>query len=191
VLSATAVDLGPTSTGATVSLANAGGRPIDWSISGDAAPFIVGTPGGTLAPGATVDVPIGVDRSGLGEGDLTRQLAVASSSGIGSSTLTLLASVERPPDVSITDAPSFVSCPIGIGQPVRATVADESPVASVILTWSGPGDPGSASMALRAGSWFARLVPEAVNGSWTLTVTATDTRGNTTSTSRPFVVGGC
>lgn len=191
VLSATTIDLGPTSTNASVSLANTGGRPIDWSISGDAAPFIVGSPGGTLAPGATIDVPIGVDRGGLAEGDLSRQLAVVSSSGVGSTALTLLASVERPPEVSITVAPSFVSCPIGIGQPVQAAVVDESAMAAVTLTWTGPGDPGSAAMALRSGSWFARLTPAAVNGSWTLTVTATDTRGNTASASRPFVVGGC
>jgi hypothetical protein len=46
-------------------------------------------------------------------------------------------------------------------------------------------------MALRTGNWFGRLVPEAVNGAWTLTVTATDVRGNTSTTSRPFVVGSC
>ncbi len=190
-LSARTIDLGATATGATLTLSNTGGRSIDWSISGGAAPFSVGATGGSLAPGASAAVSIGVDRTGLAEGDISTQFAVASSSGVGPTALTVRASTERAPELSITTAPSFVACPIGIGQPVQASVSDESALASVTLSWSGPGAPGSAAMSLRTGNWFGRLVPEAVNGAWTLTVTATDVRGNTATTTRPFVVGGC
>lgn len=190
-LSTRTIDLGPTATGATLTLSNTGGRAIEWSVSGGGAPFSVGSTTGSLAPGASAAVPIGVDRTGRPEGDLATQFAVASSSSIGPTALTVRASVERAPAVSISSAPSLVSCPIGIGQPVQASVTDESAIASVTLSWSGPGDPGSSAMALRTGNWFGRLVPEAVNGAWTVTVTATDVRGNIATTSRPFVVSGC
>lgn len=190
-LSARTIDLGPTATGATLTLSNTGGRTIDWSISGGGAPFSVGATGGSLAPGASVAVPIGVDRTGRSEGDISTQFGVASSSGVGPTALTVRASVERAPVVSITTAPSLVNCPIGIGQPVRASVTDDSAIASVTLSWSGPGNPGSTAMALRTGNWFGRLVPEAVNGAWTITVTATDVRGNSATATRPVVVSGC
>ena len=73
-----------------------------------------------------------------------------------------------------------------------ADVTDESPIASVELRWTGPGSPGRTAM-ISSGptSWEGMLAPGPVDGTWTYTVVATDSRGNTASDSGSVLVSGC
>ncbi len=100
VISAGTIDLGANLASGSIDLANAGGQPLDWSIGGTATPFIWSTTAGTLQPGATFEVQLGIDRTGLPEGDIVRSFAVVSSAE-GSTQLTALASVEHAPTVTI------------------------------------------------------------------------------------------
>ena len=74
---------------------------------------------------------------------------------------------------------------------VGATVSDESSLSSVELEWSGPGSSGAASMGSSGGSWSGRLDIEAIDGTWSYVVTATDERGNTGTASGTLVVDSC
>ena len=110
----------------------------------------------------------------------------------GSAPVQVRARVERPPQITITHGPRSLSCPSNTSDIVIADVTDESPIASVELRWSGPGAPGQATMiAIGPSTWEGDLAPEHTDGTWTYTVVATDSRGNTASVSRSVVVTGC
>jgi hypothetical protein len=188
-VSAAAIDLGGELASATIGLTNTGEEPLDWAITGEAAPFIWSSTGGTLQPGETFELQLGVDRDGLPEGDVARQFPFASSAE-GGTQVTAMASVEHPPTVTVIRTTSSLRCPNPAGV-VAVTVTDESAVTDVVLSWSGPGAAGSTAMTSGGGGWSGRLTPQAVNGAWTWVVTATDARGNTGTASAPFVVAGC
>lgn len=190
MLSRDTIDLGDTDRQATLSLANTGELPLDWSIDGAAAPFAWSARSGTLAPGTTDDLLVSIDRSSLAEGSVNRSFSV-SSSGLGTTPLTVLAAVERAPVVRTVTAPSFLRCPGPTGSPVVVAVADESPISGVVLTWSGPGGSGSAPMRPVGDDWEAMLAPAATNGDWTWVAQATDRRGNVGTVGAPFLVSGC
>lgn len=102
------------------------------------------------------------------------------------------ASVERSPVVAIIRSVPAVSCPWSIAPTVVASVTDESSITSVVLSWSGPGPSGSASMASSGpNEWTGRLGIGQVNGSWTWVVTGVDSRGNVGMASGVIVVRGC
>ncbi len=188
-LSAGTLNLGSADRQATLRLANSGEEPLDWSIDGDATPFVWALRSGVLAPGGAVDVRVTIDRGPLAEGSYSRSLTV-SSSALGTAPLTVIASVERVPSVAIRSAPSFLRCPSATGQ-VVVDVADESPVGSVVLAWSGAGPSGSVVMTPLRSGWQGELAPAPTNGDWTWVVRATDQRGNVGTVSAPFVLSGC
>jgi hypothetical protein len=75
---------------------------------------------------------------------------------------------------------------------VRAAVIDESSVASAVMTWTGPGATGTTELAMaEPGTWEGPLGPLEGAGNWTVTVTATDGRGNTGEGSTTLVVTAC
>ena len=189
VLSAGTIDLGANLANGSIDLANAGGQPLDWSIGGTAAPFIWSTTAGTLQPGATFEVQLGIDRTGLPEGDIVRSFVVVSSAE-GSTQLTALASVEHAPTVTIVGTSSSVQCPTLSG-PITVSVADESAISGVVLSWTGPGAAGSTAMTRSGANWTGNLTPQGVNGTWAWVATATDVRGNTGTAGAPFIVFGC
>ncbi len=192
VLSTSVIDLGESGSSGTLTLSNPGGQAVDWSVVGGAgSPFAWSTRSGTLAPGASTPVMVSLDRTGLPEGPITTSFSVLGSPS-GSAPVQVRARVERPPKITITRGPRSLSCPSSTRDIVIADVSDESSIASVELRWSGPGSPGGAAMTgIDPTTWEGDLAPDQVDGTWTYTVSATDSRGNTASVSRSVVVSGC
>ncbi len=192
VLSTSVIDLGESASSGTLTLSNPGGKAVDWSLTGGTgSPFAWATRSGTLAAGASTPVMVSVDRTGLPEGSLTASFTVSGGPS-GSAPLQVRARVEHPPQITITRGPRSLSCPSSTRDIVVADVSDESPIASVELRWSGPGSPGGAAMtSIGPSTWEGDLAPEPLDGTWTYTVSATDSRGNTASVSRSVVVSGC
>ena len=87
-----------------------------------------------------------------------------------------------------------MACTMGTPQ-VLASVTDSSGIGSVTLSWSGPnGVAGSTAMTKPAGSadYAGNITPSSTpQGTWTYTVTATDTRGNKGAASGTFTVNKC
>ncbi len=189
MLSTGTLDLGSDADAATLSLANAGDLSLDWAVAGDTGPFVWSALGGTLGPGAGVEVQVGIDRGALAEGPVAATVTV-SSSGDGTAAVTTLASVGRAPVLSIVQAPSSLRCPSPVGS-VVVDVTDESAIAGVELRWTGPGANGSMPMQPARAGWQARLTPERLDGAWTWEAVATDEWGNVGTISAPFVVSGC
>jgi RNA polymerase sigma factor (sigma-70 family) len=167
-LSSNVIDLGAGSTG-VVTVTNTGGSPVDWSIRGSADPFSLSASPGTLAPGAQANITITFLRDGVAEGNYAATVTIR---GGGSTSLTILAQLSRPPQVDITDVDTCIA------PGVFAVVSDESSV-TLALGWSGPEN-GTAAMSLRNGTWTGRA-PVQTEGLYTFTVLATDALGNTGS----------
>jgi hypothetical protein len=77
---------------------------------------------------------------------------------------------------------------------VSVEVIDESAINGVTMTVAGtePGQGGTAPMtATGPGVWTAPLGPLSGTGEWSITVTATDARGNPGSGGTTFVVTAC
>lgn len=190
-LSLTSLDLGSTIATDTVAVSNTGGASLDWTLDSSAAgPFSVAAVVAPLAPGQTATITVGLDRSGLAEGDVNGSVVVRS--GGGTQRLRLSGRVEHRPTVSIVNSPSLMNCPSSVPALVLAAVSDESPLAAVSLEWTGPGPSGQVAMTLVAGTeWRGNAGLPPVNGTWTLTVRASDVRGNVGTASRPIVRAGC
>ena len=192
VLSSTVVDLGESDPTGSLVLSNPGGEAIDWILTGGTvSPFTWASRSGTLAPGGSSRLVVSIDRTALAEGTLASSFSVSGSPS-GPAPVQVRARVERPPQVTITRGPRSLSCPSNTRDLVLADVTDESPIASVELRWTGPGSPGRTAM-ISSGptSWEGMLAPGPVDGTWTYTVVATDSRGNTASDSGSVLVSGC
>jgi hypothetical protein len=196
VAAATDLDLGLDRTEGAIAIGNSGGQPIDWATSSDNA-LVEATRGGTLAPGTQTDVTITVSRAGLIEGEY---LAVVSVLGGGRGVpITVRWRVERAPVVRVSVAPAGLAdaatCPADTADltgAVAAAVIDESPLASVVMGWSGPGEGGSGALGeTEPGTWVAPLGPLSGAGSWTVMVTATDARGNVGTGATTLLVTAC
>jgi len=175
VVSTGLVDFGTGLTSVSVTLTNTGDQSLNWSISGAIAPFGVSSTAGALGPGASSAVDVVVDRSAAPEGTLSADAVVVSSAS-GGTNLTLRAAVDRSPRVSIIQGAPDPTCPPIATPTIIARVDDNSPV-SVVLSWSGPGAPGSVSMG-SSGNWSGPLAVDYVDGVWSYVVTATDSAGN-------------
>ena len=185
-------DLGATATQATVSFANDGGEPMTWT-AGVELPGAMAVPAaGTLAPGATARVVVVVDRRGLPEGSFGGSLVLdgrrpANGASAGSARVGITGVVRHAPVISASAAERTF---IGVLGPafcrqsdVRATVADESALLSVVLRWIGGGgasDPSTMPMVLNGGEWVATLGPPTANVDITWWIEATDALGTPT-----------
>ncbi len=175
VVSTGLVDFGAGVTSVNVTLMNTGGQPLDRSISGAISPFGVSSSAGTLGPGASSAVDVVVDRAAAPEGTFSADVLVVSSAS-GGTNLALRAVVDRSPRVSIIQGAPDLTCPPIAVPTIIARVDDNSPV-SVVLSWTGPGAPGSVSMS-DSGDWSGPLGVDYVDGVWGYVVTATDSAGN-------------
>jgi hypothetical protein len=158
---------------------------------------VTATAGGTLGPSQQTEVTISVSRNGLIEGDYEATVSVL---GAGKAIpVAVRWRVDRAPVVHVTlDPPGLAdaaTCPAtakDLTGTVSASVIDESSVASVVMTWSGPGHGDSSPMtAGDPGTWSAPVGPLVGPGSWTVVITATDARGNSGSGGTTFVVTAC
>ena len=193
---ATDLDLGLDQTEGVIAIGNSGGQPLDWATSSDNA-LVEATTGGSLAPGTQTDVTITVSRAGLIEGEY---VAVVSVLGAGRGIpITVRWRVERAPVTRVSLVPAGLAdagtCPVrtpDLTAVVTAAVIDESPVASAVMTWTGPGQGGTAALTeTEPGTWSGPLGPLVGPGSWAITVTATDGRGNVGAGTTTFIVTAC
>lgn len=190
------VDLGASQSSGAITLTNVGGQGLTWSLGGSASPFGVSNTGGILGPGTSTTIDVTIDRSGLAEG--AHSATVQISDAIGPTPVGLRASVERPPTFS--RASTSTSClTTGSGQVLvigfQVAIADESPISSATWSVSGPSGQNVSEALVQDGPlWFAAAnVPyrsaSTVNGVWSWTATATDSRGNVGTTSGSTRVG--
>ncbi len=192
-LSSALIDLGRSTTSAQVSLKNTGGRSFQWTRSG-ASPFTISGPAsGTLTPGQEANLSVAVNRSNLAEGSYSKVLSIG---GDFPAQVTVKARVERRPVVDIVAIDDTISstCTTSIIS-VEASITDESGIDSVKGTWSGPAGTGSFAMVFN-GNWYGSIpmsggFGQGNGGTYSLTVTATDTRGNTGSDTGKFFVSTC
>jgi hypothetical protein len=71
-------------------------------------------------------------------------------------------------------------------------VIDESATSQVTMTWAGPGTGGTAPLEpAEPGRWAGTLGPLSGEGTWTVSVTATDARGNAGTGTTTLVVTAC
>jgi len=171
-VSASALDFGG-GTGEVVSIRNEGGSSISWSASTGGSGFsLASSSSGTLAAGQALNLSVGFSPNGVTEGTAQGTLTIA---GGGSRSVSLRASVNRPPAIS---GVSWVSC--GPTSRLRATVTDESGVSQVEVAGTSPAGPGFRKTAVSQGSgaYRADIGPFSSNGQITYFVEATDSRGN-------------
>jgi len=170
---------------------------VTWSAS-SAAPFALSPASGTLAPGASTPMTVSLDRANLAEGSSPAAVVTFSGDAGQSVPLSVTASVDRPPTISNLDGPSVVCQRATFGAAtvtfwesnVSATITDESG-GTATFTITGPGGRSGSSSAPFDSSWFgmANNLPDgdtiatSANGTWNWTISATDNRSNTSTTS--------
>ena len=96
----------------------------------------------------------------------------------GSAPITVRLTKGKPPTVG---RPSLGASSCGSGGrtvKVSASASDASGLDSVVLKWTGPSGSGRATMSGSGSSWSGAMGPFPVGGKVTLSVTATDKRGN-------------
>ncbi len=175
------IDLGTSSGPRTFQVSNTGGQAISYTVASSVGWLKATPPTHVLNPHASMTITIRADHSHVAEGDVTETLAVIWDRG--TVPVQVKVRTEHPPVVGV---PTITSCQVSV------SVSDESKVASVVLTWSGPGGSGSAAMTRSGSTWTATAGPFPTAGSVTFKATATDARGNK-ATSRPLTtsVGPC
>ncbi|MGH9037942.1 MAG: hypothetical protein ACRD0O_19465 [Acidimicrobiia bacterium] len=189
------LQIGATVAGATLELANPGSETLEFTARTGAPWLQVAPVGGRIAPGGRSRLSVVLDRGRAPEGETASEIRLRSTGG--STVIPVQARVERPPVLSgltvTPDAAVKVGCP-GAGPLVgRASVVEESGVDRVELHQRGRDRAETVSAMARDGeSWTAALGPFPTPGEVEWWVTASDIRGNTT-TSPPEVitVSGC
>ena len=155
---------GPVTVGITAQDAETGIREIRTTV-GAAAPVVT--------PGDTASVPVGTD------GITTVAFTAVDRAGNEASGSTVVRVDSTLPTATITSPPASIT--IGATATAGFTCADQgSGVASCTARVTGPG----VNQAVTNG----QTLPTGANGSYTLTVTATDVAGNTTTATRTYSV---
>lgn len=183
----------------TVPLSNTGDQVLSWTATIPAGTnfTVLGANKGTILPGASGTVTIVFDRSvPRPEGDypaVPTDLAITTGVG-GSLSLPLTASVERAPgiDFSVLTNPIVEDggpCAGGAaGLPVVttviATIAEESGVTEVLIEWDGTIEPMTLDPTDPSGTDYLVEIGSLAAGTYDITVSATDERGNTASSIR-------
>lgn len=195
-LSTSSLSIGPTSTEQSLSVTNDGGSPLRWSAAVSPGIFGVAPAGGTVAPGASVQVTVRIDRASAAEGTAAGTLSITSDGGNGG--VDVSAVVLRPPEVRAradVDRLARTACTASgrTVASVTAEVTDESPLRSVVLRWRDTGGAQrSAELGGSGTTYQGRLGPFAGEGTVTWWVEATDAAGATgTSPERALPVDTC
>jgi len=191
VLSASVVDLGASQPTATFQIRNPGGQPFDYTITGKTGEFGLSSNGGTVQPGGRTTITVSLDRAGMAEGTLQRQLTV---NGAGTSlALVLRGSVEHPPALTL-DGPTgtYPVCQF-TDQSVYVAYTEESGIQfPAIVHWDGPLT-GDNQLKDRGGVavYGSLLLTSPPPGTYTYTVYVTDVRGNTATVTGTFTLSPC
>jgi hypothetical protein len=169
-VAARTLDLGRTASAGMFDLANTGDLPVTFQVASRTSWLSVGSIGGGLAGGTRGEISVRADRSKVAEGRAAGRVVVTWDGGTIDLAVRLVE--ERNPEVGAPAVPAGSSCDVVVT--VRAT--DESGVASVRLSWSGPAS-GQQRM-VRSGASWTTTVHITLGGAYALRATATDTRGN-------------
>jgi len=170
------INLGSEGTSAPVLLTNTGDAPVTFRV-GTSVPWLsVSTAGGSIPGGGNTTLVVAAQRSNIAEGRASGSISIVWDGGA------------VPVKVRLTQGqgptvgrPSLGASSCGSGGrtvKVSAAASDDSGLASVVLRWTGPSGPGRATMSASGSSWSGAMGPFAVGGNVTLSVTATDTKGN-------------
>jgi hypothetical protein len=184
------VDLGTRGQSATLTIHNAGETAQRWQAFSSAGWLTLTPHGGSLAPGASAQVTLTPNRTGVPEGDL-RATAVVDAGGVRRQ-VAVQAGVEQDPIVRASVAPTRILTRSLCGPTtarLTATISDESPLRGVVLQW---GEPVSrTAMSHHGGTWQANVGP--VKNAQTLSwrVVATDAHGNTGVATGTLRVDAC
>jgi len=174
-VSPAAVDLGATGGTAELTLHNGGGGALSWTAAATVPWLRISPAGGRLDGGERFQVTVTADRAGLPEGTADGAVELAWDGPARRVAVSL--DVEHAPQIGgLSASPSQIGT-TGCSPDttlVRATVQDESPLASVALEWGGTQVP----MTERSGAWYARLGPVDQPGTVAWRVVAADVRGN-------------
>ena len=173
------IDLGRTRSSASVRLTNTGDQTRAFQVSTSTRWLTASPASGPLSPGGSDDVQVTADRSRLPEGAATGSLTVTWDGG--SAPVTVRLTQEKPPTVG---RPSLGASTCGSGGrtvKVSAPASDDSGLDSVVLRWAGPSGPGKATLSPSGSTWSGIMGPFPVGGNVTLSVTATDKQGNSTT----------
>ena len=192
-LDTTVVDFGASARSRTVTLSNQGGQPVTFAVN-VGAPFAVTPPGGALAPGQSMALTVSVDRAPpTAEGSVgTTATLVPAEAGVASASMSLLATIERPPTIMVDRPPEPGYCPLRVNMinvAVLVTVTDESLPLAVVFRVTDPNGASYQTGLKPAGSsWSGSLQLPPIPGSWQWTVEATDARRNVGSQGGKFAV---
>jgi len=161
---------------------------------------LAGDAGAAVGSGQPVNGAAGSPTKSGGKGTkgqttgTTGASGTSGTSGPGKATTTTTAPDRTPPTLSVSVPPTLYSATsgnaCGANPSMTATASDSSGVASVTMSYSGPASGSAAFAPTGGGSWSYNWRPPA-DGSYTVTITARDTVGNTTSATRAVSAGGC
>jgi hypothetical protein len=178
-VSTTLIDLGSDGISAPVQLTNTGNTSVRFRV-GTTVPWLsLSTAGGSIPGGGSATLLVSAQRSNLSEGRSTGAISIVWDGG--TAPVTVRVTQERPPTVG---RPILGGSTCGSGGrtvKVSVTASDASGLDSVVLTWTGPSDSGSVTMSGSGSSWSGAMGPFPVGGQVTMSVTATDTSGNSTT----------
>ena len=177
-----------------VTIGNSGGQQLDWATpraTTASSPPRRGAPWGRR----TVDVVISVNRAGLIEGEYAATVSVL---GAGGAPITVRWWVERSPVVQLGVEPAGLAdaatCPPDHASDRGRARRRHRRVLGLVGgdDVDGPGGDGEHG-AGDGGAWDVGGAARSVerSGTWTVTVTATDDRGNTGEGSTTPVVTAC
>lgn len=193
-LSGGLIDLGSSASSGSVSVTNTGGQPVSFTVTGSPGAFGLAPTAGELAGRQSRPITATIDRGSLKEGE-AQSTTVRVSGGGQTFLLTLRAIVERAPETKPIIRPACRS--IDVAFDATASIVDESGVANATLTMAGPAETASSRLESSESNWSGVVAimypggpndPDSANGTWTWTISATDTRGNTGSTSGSLAV---
>ena len=173
------IDLGTDGTSAPVRLTNTGDESLSYRVTTSTPWLAVSPAGGSIAGGSSSTVVVTAQRSEVPEGKAAGAVAIAWEGG--SAPVTVRLTQQKSPTVG---RPSLGASTCGSGGrvvKVSAPASDDSGLDSVILRWAGPSGPGRATMSPSGSTWSGVMGPFPVGGKVTLSVTAIDKQGNSTT----------
>ena len=120
------VDLGAEGTAGTITLENTGGFGLNWTIVDDLPGWLMpdDTKGG-LDPGASVDVQLGVDRSGLADGSYDHNVQISSNGGSSTVDVSMTVSGSSAPEITVRADPQSGPAPLSVSFSAEVTGGDE------------------------------------------------------------------
>lgn len=196
-VSQSSIDFGSTRASVAILLTNEGDQPTSWSASIGSGPYAVGDVGGTLEPGDSTTINISMDRSGWAEGDYADTLAIVGDDDDES--VQISGSVEIAPVFLRPQArPDTVFIPnTRVCGPSTTTISvivqDDAAIDEVYVRWDPAGGNGVRTELVYQGNnvYSAQIGPFVAPGDVSPTITATDSRGNSSTTDVALIAVQC